>query len=316
MGRPLSYQPEEWTYFELTFRCMQGRFLLRPGSEENRRFIGVLGRSLELYGDNIDLHFAGGTSNHIHLLIRSRTAQDRAAFKCHLKTNLAKELGRLHGWREHVFGRRSRDIPVLDDEAVRERLKYLAAHGVKEGLVETPGWWPGVQWVNAVTEGQELRGVWYDRTRLYRLLQAWEARKPSNRGPKPTLEDVATKYVVRLTPLPFMEHLDEGEQRAEWKRLVDEAVEAYPPERPKALGAEKVLEQNPHAKPRRMKNTPAPLVHSTRPDLRRQWMEAYRGFVTAFRAAMKRLREGLAAFEFPLGGVPPPGAASRVTAMA
>ncbi|MHC4837220.1 MAG: transposase [Planctomycetota bacterium] len=69
MPRPLMVQPERWMTFEWTARCHQARFLLRPNDECNARFLGVLGRALELYGEHVHVHFAGGTSNHVHLLL-------------------------------------------------------------------------------------------------------------------------------------------------------------------------------------------------------------------------------------------------------
>ena len=74
MGRPLMFQEREWQVFELTMRCHQGRFLLRPGDEANLRLAGVLGRSLELYGDDVKVLDVAGISSHIHLLVMSRSA--------------------------------------------------------------------------------------------------------------------------------------------------------------------------------------------------------------------------------------------------
>ncbi|MHC4838511.1 MAG: transposase, partial [Planctomycetota bacterium] len=68
MARPLMVQPRAWMTFELTARCHQARFLLTPSDECNARFLGVMGRALELYGEQVRVHFAGGTSNHIHIL--------------------------------------------------------------------------------------------------------------------------------------------------------------------------------------------------------------------------------------------------------
>jgi hypothetical protein len=50
---------------------------------------------------------------------------------------LAKEVGRLTGWTQKIFGRRYQAIVVSDEEAAQlERLRYGLAHGCKEGLVE------------------------------------------------------------------------------------------------------------------------------------------------------------------------------------
>jgi hypothetical protein len=52
--------------------------------------------------------------------------------------NIAREIGRLHHWREKFWSRRYRDILVShEEEAQVARLGYLLGHGVKEGLVSS-----------------------------------------------------------------------------------------------------------------------------------------------------------------------------------
>jgi len=316
MSRPLIYQPEAWTTVESTFRCAQGRYLMSPGSESNRRVLGVLGRALHLYGESVKLIFAGGTSNHLHLILKSETPQARAAFKCHVKTNLSKELGHLFDFPEGFFGRRCRDIPILDDEALRQRLMYASRHCMKEGLVSTMGCWPGVQWPKAVTEGRPLKGVWYDRSRLFEMRRKWEAADAETRGNRPSLKDVAETYVVKLTPPDFMADLDEAAQRAQWTILFEAAVERYPAPPGEPLGRAAIEAQDPQTRPKHTKRTPAPLVHATDPARAREWRTAYRAFVAAWRLATDRLRRGLKDFEFPAGGVVPSVAQALATPMA
>ena len=55
---------------------------------------------------------------------------------CHFSSKLARDVGRVTGWREKVFGRRYQAILVSDEpEAQIARLRYLLSHGCKEGLV-------------------------------------------------------------------------------------------------------------------------------------------------------------------------------------
>ena len=56
MSRPLRFQPEEWSIFFVTARCIHSRFLLRPSPRVNKLIIGVLARAVErfdikLYGE-------------------------------------------------------------------------------------------------------------------------------------------------------------------------------------------------------------------------------------------------------------------------
>ncbi|MHC4836570.1 MAG: transposase [Planctomycetota bacterium] len=278
--------------FELTARCTQARFLLRPSDERNARFLGVMGRALELYGAHVRLHFAGGTSNHIHLLVSTEDARWKAMFKSFLFGNVSKEIGELYDWPGPFWHRRCRDIPVLDDGSVYSRAMYLAAQAAKDGLT-TVGSWPGIQWVKAVTEGRPLRGVWYDRATLYEQRMAWARADPAKRGRRPALQDVARTIPVELTPLPMWAELSESERRARWSELVERAIEAFPPKSETMLGAEAVLAFDPHHRPARASRQPAPESHASSPEKRAWWRAQYALLVHAYRALMRQIRDGL-----------------------
>jgi hypothetical protein len=89
-----------------------------------------------------------------------------AQFMGHFNSNLAREAGRLAHWRERFWGRRYQAIPLSEEEAAQaERLRYVLAHGAKEGLVEHLRDWPGVSVVRALLEEEPLQGYRFDRTR-------------------------------------------------------------------------------------------------------------------------------------------------------
>lgn len=49
---------------------------------------------------------------------------------CHFLSKLAREVGRLTGWREKIFGRRYQAIVISSEEAAQiERLRYILANG-------------------------------------------------------------------------------------------------------------------------------------------------------------------------------------------
>ena len=278
MGRPLRFIPEN-SIVEVTTRSMQGRFLLRPSDALNEVVLGVLGRGLERTPE-IELFGFVFLSNHYHLLLRTPDGPTLSAFMGFINSNIAREVGRLHSWSERFWGRRFRSIPVLGEETVVDRLQYILGQGTKEGLVESPLDWPGASCVRALLEGVRLVGTWFDRTAEYRA-----RRRRESFGKY----EYAREYPVPLAPLPCWSRLSVTERRAEARRLLERVMarakaEASARERP-PLGPEAVMRQSPHQGPRRHQRSPAPLVHASCPQLRRQFREQYRRFVAGVRAA-------------------------------
>jgi hypothetical protein len=73
----------------------------------------------------------------------------------------------LTDWRGPVFDRRYEMTVVTDEDAAQiERLRYVLAQSVKEGLVERLAQWPGVHCVGP-TRGKSLTGHWFDRTQEF-----------------------------------------------------------------------------------------------------------------------------------------------------
>jgi transposase IS200 family protein len=161
MGRTLRFVPEGGALVEVTTRTIQSRLLLRPSPATNEVVLGVLGRAQRLYPVRLCAFVFAG--NHYHLLLRVDTAKQLRDFMTYFNSNLARELARLVRWRDKVWSRRYTAIVVSEEEAAqRERLKYVLAHGAKEGLVERPRDWPGVHSVRALLEDEPLDGYWFD----------------------------------------------------------------------------------------------------------------------------------------------------------
>ena len=118
-------------------------------------------------------------STHAHFLLSPSSAGQIAKFMQFVNANVAKEAGRLHLWRERLWSRRYRSIVVADERAAHARLRYILAHGAKEGLVWTPGAWPGPNCIAALTVGEMLRGTWFDRSAEYLARQRGQTVLPS-----------------------------------------------------------------------------------------------------------------------------------------
>ena len=116
--------------------------MLRPGVVERDLILGVLGRGLALYAQ-VMLHAFVYLSNHMHMLLSAKDPSQLAPFIGYVNGNVARLIGRRHGWTGPFWASRAHVIPVLDDASAEGRLRYILSHGVKEGLVPRPEDWPG-----------------------------------------------------------------------------------------------------------------------------------------------------------------------------
>ena len=284
--------------YEITCRCLQGRFLLCPSSMLNRLLIGVIGRALSLF--DLELCFVVFLSNHAHFLVVPKDGEALSGFMQHVNSNVAREAGRLHRWKEKFWSRRARVIWTSDEpEAQIARLVYLLEQGVKEGLVWSPYDWPGVHSAWALAYGQPLKGIWIDRTALYRA---------NKRGKQLERHQFVTEYEVRLAPLPCWAELEAKEVQRRVRELVlhieTAARERHRTRNSNPMGPEKICRQDPHAQPATSKRSPAPKCHTATVEEWVCYQQAYREFVDCFRHAAERLRRGLEA-KFPPGSFPP-----------
>jgi REP element-mobilizing transposase RayT len=304
MSRKPRYVPPGGCLVEVTCRTVHGRLLLRPSREVNETIVGVLGRALERYP--LELIAAVFMSNHFHLLVRVDDAQSLAHFMRYLNGNLSREIGRLHGWPQTLWGRRYDAILVSEEEKAQvSRLRYLLAHGVKEGLVRRSKDWPGVHCAESLLTGRRLEGCWFDRTREY------QARRRGRRFNRYTF---AEEMGVEFGKLPCWSHLSESQYRSRIGEIVEQIereANAAPTERgarlPSAATCRKrIRRQHPHTRvlgegTRR----PAPAVHAHRKRAREKLLRAIADFVAAYRVAARRLREGDRRARFPTGCFPP-----------
>jgi REP element-mobilizing transposase RayT len=297
--RRLRFIPDPGALVEVTCRALHSRFLLRPGPVLNPVILGALARAKSLYPVRI-CAFAF-LSNHFHLIVEVDDARQLSRFMGHFNSKLAREIGRLTGWREKVFGRRYQAILISNEEAAQlERLRYVLSHGCKEGLVERPQDWPGVHCVQALTEGKALEGWWFDRTQEYLA-----RRRKEDFGPF----QYATREILELDPLPAWEHLPPEQRQKRVAALVSE-IEGEAAARRERTGAQPlgpaaILAQNPQGQPSKTKRSPAPAVHAATLAVRRELRNAYFWFVAAYRDAAEKLRAGERDPAFPAGCFPP-----------
>ena len=296
----LRFIPAGGALVEVTTRTQHGRLLLRPHPDLNEIVLGVLARAQRLYlSPGTGICAFAFLANHYHLLLRVRDAGELAGFMRYFNSNLARELARRVDWRNHVWSRRYHAAVVSEEpEAQLARLRYLLAHGVKEGLVEHPSEWPGAHCVRPLLDGTPVEGYWFNRT------QEYFARRRK--------EDFARlRYATResldLLPIPCWDGLAPEVRRAKAGALVAEIVReekirrgGKPP-----LGVERVLRQHPHDLPFKSKRSPAPQFHTSSREARKALRADYREFARAFRHAALQLRAGNRDAPFPAGSFPP-----------
>ena len=275
--------PKPHTLFEVTCRTVQGRYLLRPSKTLNDLVLGVIGRALTRHP--VRLYLFVVTSNHMHLILSAPDTQTLARFMGFVNSNIAREAGRMHGWREKFWGRRYTAIPILDTASLIGRVRYILAHGCKEGLVRRPGDWPGAHCVDALTNGEKLQGTWVDRTQIH-----LKDRKNKSYD----IKDFMIAHEVCLAPLPCFETLCEQDRRQRWREIVADIEKdtAVALQKEKVRGRHAIVSQNPHGRPAMPKRSPRPLCHVSDQAMYRLYREGYRLFVSLYRLAHERLRSG------------------------
>jgi len=210
--------------------------------------------------------------------------------------NLSIELGHIRDWKGPSWQRRYRAIPITSPESILERFRYLLANGCKEGLVCRPEDWPGLNSIDALSTGKPVEGIWIDRTAMYRELR----RNPHKRLHE---DDFATPTSFELSPLPMWSGLPKLEQQDLARQIIgDIAAEHNRPRRARrtmAQNLQKDLKRDPHTRPQRIANSPAPLCHAHDAESRRRYLTMYREFVAAYRTARERLCANLDRMGFP-----------------
>ena len=274
--------------------------LLRPSRELKRRILGVLARAAARHEVGVCTFVY--LSNHCHLLLRPASATALAAFMSYLNSNIAREAGRLHHWREKFWSRRYRLIPIsFEPEAQIARLRYLLSQGCKEGLVARPQDWPGPTSVHAQLDGGTITGSWYDRTAEY-----WARKRGQNVEPGA----FASTETLQICALPCWDQLSSEEVRAKIAELVREiAAETrlrLRQAKSRPFGVRRLLRQDPHARPQRLARSPAPRFHAATWQIRRMLEAGYRTYCDAYQEAKRALREHRVPVIFPRHGIPPP----------
>jgi REP element-mobilizing transposase RayT len=299
MPRRVRFIPEDGALVEVSCRTVQSRYLLRPSPALDEILLGVLGRAQRLHP--VEICGLSFLSNHYHMLLWVPDAERMADFMWYFQTNAAKEVADLTDWNDKVWYRRYDAIPVSNEPAAQvDRLRYVLANGVKEGLVARVEEWPGINMARALLEDKPLQGTWFNRTEEYRAELRGEDFEPRR---------YATEETVVLSPLPCWRHLSPEVYRERIAELIQEIEADAAAERKltgrEPLGREAILRQHPHTRPNQTKKSACPLFHAASKAAREELKKAYGLFLSAFLEASERLKAGDRLARFPEGCFPP-----------
>jgi REP element-mobilizing transposase RayT len=270
---------------------LHGRLFLRPSERTNEVLGGVLARAVRLTG--VELFAFAFASNHVHLLVRA-PERNLSEFMQHLLTNISKKVGTLVGWRGAFWERRYSAEPVLDDEALLGRIRYILSHGVKEGLVASCREWPGLTSLAMMLDGRPRPFRWFH----------WSDRWKQRKAGKPCSrfdEKCARTEELVLRTVPHPAFRDARTRRPLLERLVQGIEEQWSSLHRSFRGRAWVLAQRPQDRPERPARSPRPLCHTTSRKLFDEFRQQVHDYVAAFMSASQRWRSGDFNVPFPVG---------------
>ena len=212
----------------------------------------------------------------------------------HLLTNISKKIGALVGWRGAFWERRYSAEPVLDEEALLGRIRYILSHGVKEGLVASCQEWPGLSSLSMMLDGQPRRFRWFH----------WSDRWRERKLGKPCArfdERCSRVEQLALARIPHPAFHEAGACHRFLESLLEAIDEHGAALHKRFLGRAWVLAQRPQHRPERPARTPRPLCHTSSRELFDEFREKAREFTTAFLKASQRWRAGDFGTPFPIG---------------
>ncbi len=282
MGRPLRYFESDGYYF-VTSRTFQARMLLKPTRQMGEVLGGVLARAASR--TQVRLLAFVAASNHVHLLVRAKGA-DLSRFMQFALGNISKKAGPQVGWRGQFWERRYSAEPVLDAGAMEGRLKYILAHGVKEGLVRRVSEWPGLSCL------PQLLGEAKRRFRFFEWAKRWASGKLVPGGEDRWAGEWASEEELELHPLPAWAAWSPERRQARVRELVAEIEAEGRRKHRTVMGPRAVMQQEPLAPPTKTKRSPRPWFHAAERLLGVRFMQRYAVFANSFRCASALFRLG------------------------
>jgi hypothetical protein len=206
-------------------------------------------------------------------------------FMCYFQGLLARDVLKLRQCSESVvFPRRYSSEPILDEEALLEKMRYVIMNPVKARIVTDPVEYPGYC--------------------------SWAQIAPPS-SPVQVLE--STEAPPSLTPPPMWSHLGADELKIRWLELLEPDIRAVENDLAfRAIGAKKALRIKHWEKPWRRRSRlrdakgriRKPRAHASSVELWQSYVRFADKVTTSYRECVASFREGDVE-QFPYGTKPP-----------
>lgn len=298
MGRPLRFFESKKRLYFITNRTVHGRLLMSPSPRVNNIIGGVIGRALTLF--DVNLYAFTFLSNHPHLILAAAEGE-LSRFMQYIESNIAKKVGDLVGWKDKFWARRFSAEPILDDDALIGKLRYIFSHGVKENLVDAANQWPGLTCIPELAHGIKRYFEWHDQTAEYIARRRGDDIRPGQ---------FVIRYPIELKTLPCWAQLPKEEQQQRARDIIDEVEKEARQRRKKdkqsVLGVDNILNQDPLEMPGTSKRSHRPLCHASTRKAWDEFKDTYKKFADDYRVASEKFRQGDLSVIFPDHAFKPP----------
>ncbi|MBI4613142.1 MAG: transposase [Planctomycetes bacterium] len=196
-----------------------------------------------------------------------------------------------------VFPRRYSAEPILDDDALVDKIVYVLTNPAKSHLVETVDDWPGFSSAPEALKNQKRTFRIFHRSRWHK------AGCPKDKSR--FMEDLS----LAIAAPPCWRSLSAKERARRLRELVQAREEEFRKARKAAgirvLGVRAILAARRTDRPRHINTSPRPLCHASTKALWMEYRDARQRFVYLYRIASQKYRAGERGVEFPEGSFPP-----------
>ena len=236
----------------------------------------------------IRLHAVCQMTNHIHIVLTDTQSQ-LSDFLMRFNGLLARDINAIDKVKGRFFERRYAASPILDLDAVVDRIVYTVCNPASANLVEAFEQWPGLCGSFVSLEPQSFQRT--DRRALYRAL-----RQAQQTGLPVDDNDFVQSRTLTLVPVPGVpaERVEAGIVACQ------RALHAKRRGRGSVLGVRAVLAVDPFDSPSSSSSKrPNPLCHTSLIDRLAEFRNGWRAFVDAYKQASARFRNGHFGVAFP-----------------